>query len=405
MSLSSLEGGIEARSFLPGWDDPETTPGMEEFEEAYRGGDDNDGQSTSDGPEPKAERHQYNLSDYDIVQAFIRGARMRTDGLLSRQQETGLSYTIQQGLSAKEKLLEDAENPDLGLIVRDGMDAEEILVAGNALLVVKEARAFMRKRRVLESNLEELVAQGLLGLAIAARNYTDPRKAKFASFAKPTINKFIRSADMSVFGSAAYFDRNDRESVLPSLFATNTRLTNQLGRSPTMEELSAEFNDYHAKKRAETGEPVPRYLIMNPERASAMMRIMNPWSMEAPVKADTAEDETDLRSLLPDTSEHADTAETAVANILTAEAHSLLMAALSSLPDEKQRRILLLTFQFGVDPDEGNVLHDNGKVSSTKIAKLLGIKQQYISHLRGLALKQLAQNPALRDFWASFRQA
>jgi RNA polymerase sigma factor (sigma-70 family) len=397
MVLSSVEGDY-ITGLLPEWDNPcAVDSGMDEFEfDLYSDGD------QASQLEEQQEDYDLVLSDFDVIEAFIRGSRVRT-GLLSEQQEVDLAQDIQQGIQAKQQLLKNEGNADLELLVRDGLRAEELLVAGNALFVASRARIVMNKRGVLVGNLDELFAQGLFGLAEAARKYNNPSRARFAAFARPIIDKYIRSSDPSVFGSAVHFSREVRESVVPSLFATRANLASILNRQPTMEELSVAFNEYHEAKRSELETKMPPYLIMTPEKAFDIIRVTNPDSLSMPIRKSRrpSGNETTLDQITPDISEIAQPEAAVVTHMYREEVRGPLIAAIIKLSDQ-QRRVLLLTFQFGIDPDEGKVLKKNGEVAHSLIAKVVGILPQHVSPIRKKALAQLAGDKKLRQIWAEF---
>jgi hypothetical protein len=140
---------------------------------------------------------------------------------------------------------------------------------------------------------------------------------------------------------------------------------------------------------------------MTPDRAYDILRAYNWLSLSARViHTDEGLENTSFADFAEDDDIAAQTAETAVDNVYTAFVRDALLRAIDQIKDERYRRIILLTAQLGVDPDEKNVLDAKGEVRPGLIAKVTGVKQQYVSRYTKVVFKELKKNGELLEIWA-----
>jgi RNA polymerase sigma-B factor len=192
---------------------------------------------------------------------------------------------------------------------------------------------------------EELVQVGFLGLVLAIQRFDPARGHDFMSFARPTVQGEIRR----------YFRDKRRWIRLPrrlqetkaALRGATETLVQQLGRTPTVDELAA-------------------HLAVDPElvlEAMAVDDVYSPRSLDAPVGSD----EHDSWTL-------ADNTGTTDARLdLIVDSHTL-RPLLAALP-ERDKKILALRF-----------FEDR---SQSEIGQELGMSQMHISRLLSRTLASL----------------
>lgn len=110
---------------------------------------------------------------------------------LTKEEELSLGVKIQAMLQVK-KTLEENAKPSTAQrqIIRAGESAATQLIQSNIRLVYKLANSF-KKRMPLSPDIEELYADGMLGLARAVNKYDPSKCNKFSTLATPWIHQAI----------------------------------------------------------------------------------------------------------------------------------------------------------------------------------------------------------------------
>ena len=188
--------------------------------------------------------------------------------LLSTTEEITLSSQVQDGLLADQRLkahnagkitLSEAEIAECQEVVEYGFQARDILIESNLRLVVSIAKRYLGRGM----QFQDLIQEGNMGLMKAVNKF-DPQKGfKFSTYATWWIKQAITR-------SIADHARTIRIPVhmvetINKLVRTQRKLTQELRREPTVEELA---NELH----------------MSPEKVQQIQKIaQEPVSLETPV--------------------------------------------------------------------------------------------------------------------------
>ncbi len=164
--------------------------------------------------------------------------------LLSTIRELELSRTVQQGLLAqdvlrqhekgkKELTPEDIEK--YRRYVEEGMDAREILIESNLRLVVSIAKRYLGRGM----QFQDLIQEGNMGLMKAVNKFDPTKGFKFSTYA----TWWIRQAITRAIADQARTIRIPVHMVetINKLVRTQRKLTQELRREPTPEELAVEM--------------------------------------------------------------------------------------------------------------------------------------------------------------------
>lgn len=254
------------------------------------------------------------------------------------------------------KLITPKEERELARRIKKGdAEAREQMIKANLRLVVKIARDY----EGLGVPLLDLISEGNIGLMKAVDRFDPNKGAKFSTYGAFWIKQAIRRA----------LDNQAKTIRLPShvverlgiLQRAATRLTEELGREPTDEELAAETGLSERK--------VKQY-----RHASA-----TPASLDAPIGdpsdsnriADVVADE---KAALP-------------SDELSANMDLNLMNEL--LSDLNEREMNILRRRYGLDGEQEKTLEEIGLD--------YGLTRERIRQIENAALKKLRKRMAKRD--------
>lgn len=183
-----------------------------------------------------------NFQTDDIVKLYLH--EIGQIDLLNSTQEYELSRSVQNGLMAQSKLdqyeknnkiMDEEERQELLQTVEEGEEAKNILMESNLRLVVNIAKRYMNRGL----SLSDLIQEGNFGLLKAVLKFDPTRGFKFSTYATCWIRQSIARA-------IADKGRNVRIPVhmhecISRLSRTRRRLTQELHREPTKEELANEM--------------------------------------------------------------------------------------------------------------------------------------------------------------------
>lgn len=191
----------------------------------------------------------------DIVTTFISPAQtddpvkmyLKEIGqvpLLSTTRELELSRAVQQGLLADEAIkladkgkreLSDEDRQRYNGYLDDGADAREILIESNLRLVVSIAKRYLGRGM----QFQDLIQEGNMGLMKAVTKFDPTKGFKFSTYA----TWWIRQAITRAIADQARTIRIPVHMVetINKLVRTQRKLTQELRREPTSEELAAEM--------------------------------------------------------------------------------------------------------------------------------------------------------------------
>jgi len=164
--------------------------------------------------------------------------------LLTTIRELELSRTVQQGLLAIDilkqsergkKEITDEDREKYNVFVLEGQDAREILIESNLRLVVSIAKRYLGRGM----QFQDLIQEGNMGLMKAVNKFDPTKGFKFSTYA----TWWIRQAITRAIADQARTIRIPVHMVetINKLVRTQRKLTQELRREPTPEELAAEM--------------------------------------------------------------------------------------------------------------------------------------------------------------------
>jgi RNA polymerase primary sigma factor len=282
--------------------------------------------------------------------------------LLTAEEEVSLAQRMEKGLWAADALKRNSQGAvrrdELQRLVEDGWAAREHLISANSRLVISVAKKYIGRG----VPFLDLIQEGNIGLIRAAKKFDYHRGHKFSTYATWWIRQAVTRA-------IADQGRTIRVPVhmgdqINKLIRTSHRLTQDLGRDPTVQEL-ADALDVPLRK------------------AEQMIKVASrPLSLETPT-----DDEAD--SVLGDFIEDVESPEP-VEMVTSGMLREQLNDILSSLPP---REVRILQMRYGLVDGETYTLEEVGK--------RLGVTRERVRQIEAQALSRLrhpTHSRKLRDF-------
>jgi len=271
--------------------------------------------------------------------------------LLTAEEEVMLAKRMEAGLDAQEKLnndgLEPEERAELTMTVMDGLAAREHLIRANSRLVISVAKKYIGRG----VPFLDLIQEGNIGLIRAANKFNYQLGHKFSTYATWWIRQAVTRA-------IADQSRTIRVPVhmgdqINKLLRTSHRLTQELGREPTSEEL-AKAMDIPTRK------------------AEEMLRVARrPLSLEMPTDD---EGESELGDFIEDEDSTAPDED-----VTSSMLRELLRDILQDLPP---REVRILQLRYGLVDGETYTLEEVGKKLGVTRERVRQIEAQALSRLR-----------------------
>ncbi|HZU06956.1 MAG TPA: sigma-70 family RNA polymerase sigma factor [Chloroflexota bacterium] len=293
------------------------------------------------------------LEDADAIGAYFQ--QIGTVRLLTAEEEIALAERIAAGKRAARLLeqpgLDPARRQELEAERAAGEQARQRMVEANLRLVAAIAARYQGRGL----DLEDLIAEGNIGLIRAVEKF-DPRKGfRFSTYATWWIMQAVTRA-IADRGRVVRLPVHIHET-LNRMGRTFQRLRYELNREPTDEELAEAMG-------------------MRPERLAAVVR-----ASAAPIPLDSPRGD----------GEEADSREIAAAeaapSLFDIVAHQMLRAEvselLSLLPPREQ---LVLELRFG--------LADGHVYTLEEVGRRLGVTRERARQMEHRALAKLRQEPA-----------
>ncbi len=282
--------------------------------------------------------------------------------LLTAEEEVALAKRMEAGKMAQERLSEDGLKPEereeLRNIMLDGLAAREHLIRANSRLVISVAKKYIGRG----VPFLDLIQEGNIGLIRTADKFNYRLGHKFSTYATWWIRQAVTRA-------IADQSRTIRVPVhmgdqINKLLRTAHRLTQELGREPTSEELAGALE-------------IPT------RKAEEMLRVARrPLSLEMPIDD---EGESELGDFIED--EDSTAPDEAVTSSILRE---LLQDILQDLPP---REVRILQMRYGLLDGETYTLEEVGKK--------LGVTRERVRQIEAQALSRLrhpTHSRRLRDF-------
>ncbi|MCJ7737375.1 MAG: sigma-70 family RNA polymerase sigma factor [Anaerolineae bacterium] len=282
--------------------------------------------------------------------------------LLIAEEEVTLAKRMEAGRDAQEAMdcdgLKIAERTDLMRTAYDGTAAREHLIRANSRLVISVAKKYIGRG----VPFLDLIQEGNIGLIRAANKFNYQLGHKFSTYATWWIRQAVTRA-------IADQSRTIRIPVhmgdqINKLLRTSHRLTQELGREPTVEELA-------------------KALDVPTRKAEEMLRVARrPLSLEMPTDD---EEESELGDFIEDQDSLAPDDE-----VTSSMLRDQLLTILQDLPP---REVRILQLRYGLIDGETYTLEEVGKK--------LGVTRERVRQIEAQALKRLrhpAHSRKLRDF-------
>jgi RNA polymerase primary sigma factor len=271
--------------------------------------------------------------------------------LLTAEEEVMLAERMEAGEIAQERLGKDGlkhkAHEKLDRTARDGKAAREHLIRANSRLVISVAKKYIGRG----VPFLDLIQEGNIGLIRAANKFEYRRGHKFSTYATWWIRQAVTRA-------IADQSRTIRVPVhmgdqINKLLRTSHRLTQELGREPTSEELA-------------------NALEIPTRKAEEMLRVARrPLSLEMPTDD---EGESELGDFIED--EESPAPDDAVSSAMLQE---MLKDILQDLPP---REVRILQLRYGLVDGETYTLEEVGRKLGVTRERVRQIEAQALSRLR-----------------------
>ncbi|MBQ7276296.1 MAG: RNA polymerase sigma factor RpoD [Bacilli bacterium] len=276
--------------------------------------------------------------------------------LLKTTEELDLARKVQDGLLANEKIrayskrglkLSDAELAALEEKIDMGYDARDVLIESNLRLVVSIAKRYLGRGMPFQ----DLIQEGNMGLMKAVNKFDPTKGFKFSTYAtwwiKQAITRAIADQARTIRIPVHMVETINR------LTRTQRKLTQELHRDPTSEELAAELH-------------------MSVEKVQSIQKIaQEPVSLETPVGE---EDDSTLGDFVHDEA-NPNPLEYTINEAYREEIDTVLKTL-------TQREEKVLRLRFGLNDGKPHTLEDVGKEFGVTRERIRQIEAKAIRRLR-----------------------
>ncbi len=306
--------------------------------------------------------YQQALDSDDVVGLYLKEAGRVP--LLTAEEEVSLAKRMEAAVAARHELENEGDMLPLDDVytlrdtIYDGELAQEHLIRANARLVISVAKKYIGRG----VPFLDLIQEGNIGLIRATNKFEYRRGHKFSTYATWWIRQAVSRA-------VADQGRTIRVPVhmgdqLNRMRRVQMRLTQDLGREPTMDELAVGMET-------------------TPDKVENLLEIARrPVSLETPIDD---EGDSTFGDFVEDVNSPAPAEEVAT-NLL----HEQLNGALDRLPP---REAQILRLRYG--------LEDGRVYTLEEVGQAIGVTRERVRQLEAQALNRLRQSSAnviLRDY-------
>ncbi len=339
------------------------------------------------------ERIVDDVSINDPVRQYLR--EIGQHPLLTGEQEVAIAKRIRAGQDAEARLREADDLPpeeveELQALVATGREAQQELSRSNLRLVVSVAKRYIGRGM----NFLDLIQEGNLGLMRAVEKFDYELGFKFSTYAtwwiRQSISRAIADQARTIRIPVHMVENINR------LLRVQRRLTQELGREPTAEEMALEMDFVEPeeerlaiKKAIAENRPLDAMQKRSLKRAAAKVRRITrvsqePMSLEMPVGN---EDSSSLGDFIEDDSLPAPA---------DAASHQLLKEQMQEILEQlSDRERKVLEMRFGLNDGTSHTLEEVGQE--------FGVTRERIRQIEAKALRKLRhpiRSRKLRDYLA-----
>jgi RNA polymerase primary sigma factor len=362
LTKASEQGFVSYKDILTAF--PHAEENLEELEELLArlmeaGVDIGVPEEEKEDEEPEASNETVPSADQKAVFATVRiddtiGLYLKEIGrvpLLTAEEEVSLAKRMEAGKLAQEESDADGLNPEnrgeLRELMLDGQSAREHLIRANSRLVISVAKKYIGRG----VPFLDLIQEGNIGLIRAANKFNYRLGHKFSTYATWWIRQAVTRA-------IADQSRTIRVPVhmgdqINKLLRTAHRLTQELGREPSSEELALALE-------------IPT------RKAEEMLRVARrPLSLEMPTDDDG---DSELGDFIEDEDSTAPDDE-----VTSSMLRELLQYILQDLPP---REVRILQLRYGLVDGETYTLEEVGRKLGVTRERVRQIEAQALSRLR-----------------------
>jgi RNA polymerase primary sigma factor len=276
--------------------------------------------------------------------------------LLSAEEEVELAKRIERGREASKKIASAVNSPEdqekMRTLIEDGWAAREHLVTANSRLVISVAKKYIGRG----VPFSDLIQEGNIGLIRATKKFDYRRGHKFSTYATWWIRQAVTRA-IADHGRTIRLPVHMGDQI-NKMARISHRMTQELGSSPTTEELALEMS-------------------LPPEKIEYMLEVsQRPLSLETPTHED---EDSVLGDFIYDTSSP-EPSEQVSESIMQDQIQDVL----SSLPP---REAVVLQLRYGLADGKSYTLEDVGRK--------MGVTRERVRQIEAQAMKRL-RHPELR---------
>lgn len=316
-----------------------------------------DAESSTANENDKVSRPLFEAADPDDAVALYLQEVSKVP-LLTHDEEISLSKRIEAGREARAILADGAVTKkrtlELRRLVEDGWAAREHIITANFRLVISVAKKYVGRG----VPFLDLIQEGNIGLIRATKKFDYRRGFRFSTYAtwwiRQAVSRCVADQGRTIRVPVHMGDQINK------LRRFSHKLTQKLGREPTVEEL---------------GEA----LEVTPKKIEELMQVaQRPLSLELP--ADDDEDHA-LGDYTPDRILPAP-ADKVTEKIMREHLHDVL----ATLPP---REVRILQLRYG--------LHDGRSHTLGEVGKKLGVTRERVRQIEAQALRRLRQPQIRRE--------
>lgn len=271
--------------------------------------------------------------------------------LLTQEEEIELAKRMERGRQAEKELQKNGLDPqrcrELQALVEDGLAARDHLIRANARLVISVAKKYIGRG----VSFLDLIQEGNIGLIRAANKFNYRLGHKFSTYAtwwiRQAVTRAIADQSRTIRVPVHMGDQINR------LTRVSHRLTQELGREPTSEELAQTMD-------------IPTQKV---EQMITFAR--RPLSLDMPTDD---EEESALGDFIED--------ERAVVPVEAVSASMLRDVIMEILQELPPREVRVLQLRYGLIDGEMYTLEEVGKKLGVTRERVRQIEAQALSRLR-----------------------